>query len=389
MRKMLSIVLAFLMLLTMVPMGAIAVSAATSGTTGDCTWVLNGTQLTISGNGKMADYGIYGNTAPWGRRITTAIIGDGVTYVGKYAFVSCTSLTSVTIGKDVTTISKYAITSCSALTTIKVNDDNNVYSSQDGVLFNKKQTTMVYYPEGKGSSYVVPDGVTTIGENAFSDCTQLTDITIPLSVVTIGEFAFSGCTALANVYYKGNSTQQAQISISNYNAPISNAFWNYMGITGDCTWILSGTCLTISGNGAMANYAFGEKTPWSREITSVVFEAGVSAVGDYAFYMCKDLSSVTFGDGIETIGYRAFYDCDSITAITIPDSVLAIGDEAFAWSAELTSATLGNGIITIGEKAFADCTALSSMTIPSSVSAIGESAFDMCWGLKDVYYDGL
>ena len=76
---------------------------------------------------------------------------------------------------------------------------NSVYSSVDGVLFNKNQTTLIQCPGGKAGSYTIPNSVTSIGDCAFVDCTSLTSVTIPNSVTSIGDEAFSGCTSLTNV----------------------------------------------------------------------------------------------------------------------------------------------------------------------------------------------
>ena len=105
MKKFLSMVLALLLVVSVVPGGInLTASAATSGTTGDCTWTLNGTELTISGNGEMRNYSSFGTSAPWGEDITKVIIENGVTSIGNYAFYNCTRLTSITIPDSVTSI---------------------------------------------------------------------------------------------------------------------------------------------------------------------------------------------------------------------------------------------------------------------------------------------
>jgi hypothetical protein len=86
------------------------------------------------------------------------------------------------------------------LTAITVSASNPNYSSLNGVLFNKNQTLLYTYPMGKsGTSYVIPNTVTSIGNNAFSGCTGLTSITIPNSVTSIGAYAFSGCSGLTSI----------------------------------------------------------------------------------------------------------------------------------------------------------------------------------------------
>ena len=101
------------------------------------------------------------------------------------------------------------------------------------------------------------------------------------------------------------------------------------GITGDCTWTLDGTKLTISGNGAIADYRYYE-SPWGRSITEVVIENGVTHIGNCAFYSCRSLTSIIIPDSVTSIGDHAFSSCKSLTSVTIPNSVTSIGSSVFA-----------------------------------------------------------
>ena len=102
----------------------------------------------------------------------------------------CTSLTNASIGNGVTKIGYNAFGVCTSLTTIAVDPLNSAYSSVDGILFNKSQTTLIDYPGGKVGGYTIVSGVTNIGDYAFADCPGLTSLTIPTSVTTIGSWAF-------------------------------------------------------------------------------------------------------------------------------------------------------------------------------------------------------
>jgi hypothetical protein len=86
-----------------------------------------------------------------------------------------------------------------------VDSFNSVYSSMDGVLFNKSQTKLIQYPGGKAGAYTIPDGVTTIDKSGFEGCTNLTNVTIPSSVTEVRNYAFAFCPSLAGVYFKGNA----------------------------------------------------------------------------------------------------------------------------------------------------------------------------------------
>ena len=123
--------------------------------------------------------------------IPSKIDGKSVTSIGHSAFDGCRGLTSITIPNSVTSIGDWAFEHCTGLTSINVASGNNYYSDNNGVLFNKKKTELIRYPEGKSqTSYTIPNSVTSIGVGAFFDCTGLTSITIPNSVTSIGDGAF-------------------------------------------------------------------------------------------------------------------------------------------------------------------------------------------------------
>jgi len=128
-------------------------------------------------------------------------IPAGVTSIGDGAFSNC-DLTSVTIPDSVTSIGDRAF-SDHRLTAINVNPANTVFSSQDGVLYNKDKTTLILYPAGKTGTFTIPAGVTSIKEEAFWSCQSLTSVTIPAGVTSIGYGAFSGCYSLTSVTFQG------------------------------------------------------------------------------------------------------------------------------------------------------------------------------------------
>jgi hypothetical protein len=131
--------------------------------------------------------------------LTNITVSTSVTSIGDFAFFNCTSLTSITIPTSVTNIGRVAFNGCTSLTAITVDALNPFYSSVDGVLFNKSQTTLIQYPGGKAGAYTIPNSVTSIGDSAFGSCTSLTSVTIPNSVTSIGDWAFNGCTSLTSV----------------------------------------------------------------------------------------------------------------------------------------------------------------------------------------------
>ena len=294
------------------------------------TWKLtsDGT-LTISGTGKMADYGW--EETPWyGLRLQVkkAIIKNGVTSIGSYAFCWCENLTSVTIPNSVTSIGDNAFYWCTSLTSVTI-----PYGVKD----------IGAYAFGfckELSSVTIPSSVTTIGSSAFSNCTSLTSVTIPDGVTTISESAFESCSSLTSVTIPNSVT-----SIGD------GAFW----------------CCT--------------------NLTSVTIPRSVTSIGSGAFQYCSSLTSVTIPNSVTSIGGGAFGG-SGLTSVTIPDTVTVIGDGVFRGCSRLSGVTIPDSVTSIGSFAFSFCDSLTNVTIPKSMTRISENAFCACLNMTDVYYAG-
>ena len=267
-------------------------------------WVMTADgMLTISGTGAMTDCDSFGDPAPWKicrQYIKSAVIGSGVTSIGKYAFYCCEALTSVTIPDTVTVIGGGAFRGCSRLSGMTIPDTVTGIGSY--AFYNCSSLPSVTIPDGvttisesafegcsRLSSVTIPDSVTSIGKSAFRDCCKLTGLTIPDSVTSIGDHAFNGCNGLTSVTLP---TSVTRIS--------AGMFYN--------CWSLS----------------------------NVTIPNGVTSIGDSAFGMCTDLSSVTIPDSVTTIGRDAFFVCSSLSSVTIPASVISIGRDAFYYCNSLT-----------------------------------------------------
>jgi hypothetical protein len=136
--------------------------------------------------------------------ITNIMIPNQVNSIGNDVFWFCTNLSNIAIGDGLTNIGTNVFNWCLGLNGITVDPANSYYSSEGGVLFDKSQTTLIQYPIGEGSSYNVPDGITNIGQSAFSDC-NVTVVTLPDSITMISSSAFDDCDGLTSLYFRGNA----------------------------------------------------------------------------------------------------------------------------------------------------------------------------------------
>ena len=317
------------------------------GTCGDSiNWSLEdkGT-LIISGTGKMYDYEFDGLCAPWysyaySPGISSVIINEGVTRIGAYAFDSCIDLESITIANSVTeigegaflgcrklisiqfpekvfldeavfnncgiktlylsdnaTISERTFFNCRNLKWIDVSNNNNYYLSENGVLYNKAKTEIIFYPPMKeATTFSIVDSVKKINQWCFSSNIYLQTVDIPDSVTFLGDCAFSGCSALKNIIIPNS---------------VNNNF--------SC-------CNLFNGCTSLENVKLSEN---------------ITVIGAYMFADCIELESIELPDKITCIESGAFAGCSKLKKVVIPKSVNKIekneyDDDVFNYCDNLT-----------------------------------------------------
>jgi len=214
------------------------------------------------------------------------VIPSSVTSLGIKAFASCKGLGSITIPQSVTTISTEVFASCSSLTSIEVDATNLNFSSLNGVLFNKLQTTLVAFPPGLAGGYEVPGTVTKIDSKAFITCDKLVGVTFPLGLNNIATLAFSTCS---NLLY-ANFTGDALTSFA------ANAF--QAAPPGFTIYYMDAAALTFT------------VSPWTESLHPVV-NMGVNSTPFAAWLLSKglpanmDIQSDSNGDGVKLLMARA------------------------------------------------------------------------------------
>ena len=350
------------------------------------------------------------------------------------SFFYCDMLTSCEIGSGVTNVGKSIFGRCGNLSSITVDAGNTIYDSRNSCDAIIETETNVLITGCKDT--VIPNTVTSIGEQAFNYCINLTSIDIPNSITSIGDKAFGNCSGLTSCTIGSGVTSigiesfrdcsgLTSIVIPDSVTTIGNTCFGYCKKLTACT---IGSGVTSIGTGAFY---------WSG-IKSITIPDGVTSIGDNTFFNCTSLTSCTIGSGVTTIGNTAFQSC-ALRNIVIPNNVTTI-DSSFYWCDSLTAATIGSGatnistgafnrcsgltsitidnanpvydsrsncnavvetstnklilgckrtvipntVTSIGPRAFDRCEKLTSIVIPDSITYIGDDAFNLCWNLESI-----
>ena len=376
---------------------SVRANAASSGTCGEnLTWSLSDDGvMTITGTGEMDDYEGFsfdgdGNYAPWRKSvftgiITSVVISSGVTTVGENAFYEIETLTSVslpstlteigehafdgcksitnltlpsslkiigrqafskcafseiTLPKDLEDVGKWSFEDCNNLKEIKVNSANAYYSSENGVLYNKDKSELIRYPIGnEATSYTVNSNTIKIGDSAFENAANLTEIVLPEGIESLGWCSFSECINLTKMDLPNSLTE-------------------------------------------IDAYAFG----WCA-FEQVEIPQGVKELKTLLFRNNTKLKSAILPEGIERID-SLFSGCSSLETVNIPSSVKEIKYASFEKCSSLDYVDLPDTITKICSYAFNNCSNLNNIYLPLSLTEIEYHAFEGCSSLSNVYYQG-
>ena len=382
---------------------------------------------------------------PWAEyrtEIKTLTVGELVSNVGNYAFYGCTGLKQINLSASVATIGSSAFYGCMGLETLRLNEG---LQTVNGSAF--------YYCTAL-TELVLPSTLKTLNSSAFRSCTSLDRVKLPASLSYVGYYAFQDCANLSAAVFLGSKPSTFYSYVfkncdSDFSIYYTSAYANVWAPNGETSWNgwpialwldpISGDCgdgvtfyfdpdtrtLTVSGSGAMADYASADETPWAEAaawIEHVVVEDGVTAVGNCAFAGCESLLDVSLGAGLTRIGDFAFLGDAALTELTLPASVNAVNGSAFIRCSALDEFTVADGnttytavdgvlfntdgtelicwpagkgsvqyaipdgVLRVGDYAFAGAGDLQFVQFPETLSAVGSCAFAECADLNTVLF---
>ena len=256
----------------------------------------------------------------------------------------CDNLEEVNLSDAVQKFPGLAVYSSNNLMRINTSDNNQYFKSVDGVLFTKDGKTIVRYPMGKDDvAYSIPDGVLTIGEEAF-DYAKIANVTIPNTVLTIESYAFENCKNIQTLTIPNSVT-------------------------------------TIGGS------AFNG----CDKLDNVTMSSEVSSIESFAFGSCKNLRKFYIGANVCNINKLAFYNCQSLQEFEVDEnSIFFTVDAGILYTKnmeELVKCPMAlyaeeyivpNGVKEIRAEAFASCTNVKRFYLPETLTTIGECAFENC-----------
>ena len=419
-------------------------------------------KLTLSGSGTI---NFDSNNQPWKEylnQIKIVNIPDGVTSICSYAFRDCRNATNVTLPSSLRTISDHAFMGCSGLTELVIPEGvesigdyafesltnlevahlpstiqslgREIFKNSTGKLYAKCNIPDVsdwYYTasfySSRFSEVVIEEGVVSIGQQAFNNCSSIQSLTLPSTLKTISEKAFENCSGLleltlpATIESIGNKAFGGCGGVVYLNCNLQDT---NEGVFRDSkiTRLVVGDGVTSLGQRSFCG---------SSQLVSVAFPSSLTTIGISAFEGCKSLTEITLPTSLHSILNYAFKNCEGLTELAIPEGVETIGDYAFEgmtnlevthlpstiqslgreifknstgklyakcnipdvsdwyytasfYSSRFSEVVIEEGVVSIGQQAFNNCSSIQSLTLPSTLKTISDNAFENCSGLLEL-----
>jgi len=372
---------------------------------------------------KIEQSAFYGNST-----IEKVVIGKNVKSIGSYAFNNCKAITEIVIkSKELDDLSEYSNTfSDAGINGIKVMFGKEVTKIPSYLFVNSANVVSVEFEEGSVCQSIgeeaftncnnltnvkLADSIVNIGREAFYSCESITDISLPKSLMTIGDNAFAFCSNLTceinlenlvsvgefafrncnitsiylyeSVEFIGSSafSRCDSLEVIYFNAYKINEVNQYYGPFSDTSNTTSLKLIIGNKMTKIPSYLFS-----NTGITSVEFEEGsiCQIIDAYAFYNSMELENINLSDTIELIGAGAFKGCSSLEEIILPETLETIGESVFNDCIGLKSIIMKDNIVSVGDYAFSNCTSLVNVRLSGNLELIGYDAFSNCSSLTAI-----
>lgn len=361
--------------------------------------------------------------------LTEVVLPDGLKRLGKNAFNVCKNLTDLTIGSSLEELDCTTFSTCSALRNITVAASNPHFDSRGGCNAVIETATGVLVLGCSGT--VVPDGVTSIGQNAFYNST-VEHVVLPSSLTSISGSAFRFCHNLQDVVFSNTLTSIGAYAFHDCNMLTSIVLPNSVTSIGSSAFLSCSSLINVTlpeSITMIASYAFSS----CKKLSAIVIPNTVTAIESYAFSNCNALADIVFPESLEAVGTKAFENTAwyrsqptgivyagpvlyivkgtlpedtvivvpegvrgiagqafwntggrQIAGIKLPQSLRTIGDEAFRYDFRLKEIIIPDKVTTIGRYAFDNCRVLTTVKLGKALTSVGEYAFQYCRELKSV-----
>ena len=266
--------------------------------------------------------------------LTKMILPDKLESIGNQAFSYCENLKEISIPRSDVFIDGNPIEGCGQLEKLYISPEHPTLSVIDDVLFDKNKKKLICcFGSFEREVYAIPDGILSIGDAAFADLENISEIKMPDSVVSIGNEAFANCGLTEIALPEG-----------------------------------------LESIGDQAFYG-------CHNLTDITIPDSTGHIGEGAFMFLSGLTQITLPRGMEAIENSMFSNCHSLREIVLPDSVKEIEEYSFGSCISLSKVMLPDGLESIGLYAFVNCVNLTELKIPDSVTHIDDTAFEGCGNL--------
>lgn len=282
--------------------------------------------------------------------LQSVILPESLQWLGNLVFQGDITLSEIVLPPNLIRIGINPFDRCDSLESLAISDGNTYYSTEEGVLFDRKASALAAYPAGKtDTAYTIPEWVTNISAAAFSENQFITEITLHEKVATIEGNPFCGCKALTNII----------ISPVNIDFEVRN------------------NTLYNRKNKNLIAYL------WNSDSDSFSVPSGIRSIGNEAFYKHKELQQIKLPETLVYIGDAAFAE-SGLTSIKIPNSVVSLGSSTFSSCEALVTVDLPSNLAQIERNTFSECHSLKEILFPKALNVIGEGAFYNCTSLTEL-----